>query len=416
MKKLLLTLAALVTTCALAQTNIAIAVYPDLDSHLEKVLPAFEEANPDINVEVRVLEHGDHHNNLITNLATGSGAADVVAIDVGFIARFVAEGGLTDLSQAPFNASESEGLFAPYAWLQASTTDGRQVAIPTDLGPGVMYYRRDHLSETGADIGEVTGSWDDFLEYGRQVTQDTDGDGQTDVYLIADAADVARAMFRSNLGDGEGIFYDQDGNVLVNTPRFQEAFSVAKTIREEGMDARIGAWTNEWYEGFRRGTVATQLSGAWLLGHLQNWMAPETAGMWGASNLPNGIYGSWGGSFYGIPEQSQNKEAAWALIQYLTTDPEVQLAALETIGAFPAVVSTYDAPLFAEPIPFLDGQPARELFAEVAENVQGVATNPNDQVAEEFVNSALSQVLDEGRDVESALAEAQSLIERRSRR
>jgi multiple sugar transport system substrate-binding protein len=182
------------------------------------------------------------------------------------------------------------------------------------------------------------------------------------------------------------------------------------------MDARIAAWTNEWYEGFRRGTVATQLSGAWLLGHLQNWMAPETAGMWGASNLPNGIYGSWGGSFYGIPEQSQNKEAAWALVQYLTAEPEVQLAALETIGAFPAVVSTYNDPLFAEPIPFLDGQPARELFAEVAENVQGVATNPNDQVAEEFVNSALSQVLDEGRDVESALAEAQSLIERRSRR
>jgi multiple sugar transport system substrate-binding protein len=222
MKKLFFTLVALATTCALAQTNIAIAVYPDLDSHLAEVLPGFEEAHPDINVEVRVLEHGDHHNNLITNLATGSGAADVVAIDVGFIARFVAEGGLTDLSQAPFNASEIEDLFAPYAWLQASTTDGRQVAIPTDLGPGVMYYRRDHLSETGADIGEVTGSWDSFLEYGRQVTQDTDGDGQTDVYLIADAADVARAMFRSNLGEGEGIFYNQEATCWSTRPVFKK--------------------------------------------------------------------------------------------------------------------------------------------------------------------------------------------------
>ncbi len=399
-----------------AQTQLTVGVFPDLDSHLNEVLPLFAEQHPDIDVELRVMQHGDHHNTLVTALATGSGAPDVVAIDVGFIARFVADGGLIDLTQAPYNAGEYRDVFADYAWLQASTTDGRQVAMPTDLGPGVMYYRRDILAESGMALEDVLTDWESFLAYGEAVTQDTDGDGENDVFLIADAADVATAIISSNLQPGEGLYFDDEGNVLVGNERFVEAFTTAKAIRDGGMDARIGAWTNEWYEGFKRGTVAVQFSGAWLLGHLQNWMAPETAGMWGASNLPNGIYSSWGGSFYGIPQQSANKEAAWELITFLTTNPDTQLSAFNTIGAFPAVTSTYDSSAFEEPIAFLADQQARTLFAEVAQNISGVATNPNDQVAQEIVNSALAEVLDEGRDIEAALAEAANLISRRTRR
>lgn len=400
---------------AVAQNGtVSIAVFPDLDSHLANVLPAFEDQTG-IDVEVRVLQHGDHHNALVTQLATGSGAADVVAIDVGFIARFVAEGGLTDLSQEPFNADQHQGIFADYAWLQGSTTDGRVVAMPTDLGPGVMYFRRDRFGEVDADVDAVIGSWDSYIDFGRQVTRDLDGDGSMDVYLIADAADVARAMFRAEIPAGEGVFFDAEGNPVVDSDRFRDAFAVAKTIRDEGLDAQIGSWTNEWYEAFKQGTVATQLSGAWLLGHLQNWMAPETAGLWGAANLPNGIYGFWGGSFYGVPQQSENKDNAWELVQYLTTNPEVQLQAFTAIGAFPAVTSTYDSAAFDEELAFLDGQQARQLFAEIAQNIQGVATTPQDQIATEIVDSALASVLNEGEDIDAALAEAQNLIARRAR-
>lgn len=418
MKKLLsLALAAAtVLTLAQAQTTITIGVFPDLDSHLKEVLPTFMEQNPDIKVEMRVNEWGDHHTLLVTSLASGSGANDVEVIDAGYIARFVAEGGLTDLAAAPFNASQYSDLFASYAWEQAQTPDGRTVALPTDLGPGVMFYRRDRLEELDADIDQVITSWDDYIEFGREVTRDTDGDGRNDVFLIADAGDVARAMIRGNLEEGEGVYFDENGQALVNSDRFREAFRTAKTIRDEGLDAQVGSWTNEWYETFKRGTAATHITGAWMLGHMQNWMAPDTAGLWGASHLPGGTVTNFGGSFYGIPEQSDNKEAAWKLVEFLTADPEVQLAAFEKIGAFPAVVSTYDDPAFEEPVEFLAGQPARQLFAEVARGIQGTATHPNDIVAEEIVNSALAQVLDEGRDIGEALAEAEMLIMRRTRR
>ena len=51
--------------------------------------------------------------------------------------------------------------------------------------------------------------------------------------------------------------------------------------------------------------------GAWLAGHLKNWLAPDTAGLWRAAGLPGGVYASYGGSFYAIPKKAQNKAAAW---------------------------------------------------------------------------------------------------------
>lgn len=412
MKKFFAAVFILILGLAFAQerTQISIALFEPLNEHVERVLPRFQEQHPDIDVEVRTLGFGDHHNALVTNLATGSGAADVVAIEIGYIARFVAEGGLVDLSEEPFNADQFEDLFVTYAWAQARTPEGRQVAMPTDIAPGVMYYRRDHLEATGADIDDVTSSMESYIEYGHQLRE------LDNVFLIADAGSVASALIRSDIPEGEGIYFGADGAPLLNSERFVEAATIAQQIRQEGLDAQIGAWSNEWYEAFRQGTVATELSGAWLGGHLQTWMAPETAGLWGASEMPGNVLVSWGGSFYGIPQQSTNREAAWELIKFLTTNPEVQLEAFQTINAFPAMPETYTDPMFSEELEFLAGQPARELFAEVAERIPGVATNPGDIIAEEIFASAMAQILAEGRDVQAALDEAQTLVARRLRR
>src|SRR5690625_1177561 len=135
-------------------------------------------------------EHGDHHNGLVTELAASTGAADVVALDVEFVARFLASGALVDLAQEPYNAGQYEDLYAPYSWAQITTADGRTIALPGDLGPGVLFLRRDILEQVGATADEVTASWDAYLDYGRAVVE------QTDAFLLTNAADVARAYFQ----------------------------------------------------------------------------------------------------------------------------------------------------------------------------------------------------------------------------
>ena len=396
-------------TLAQGKVTITVAVYPDLDSVIKAILPAFNALYPDIAVKLEVAGYGDHHTKLLTALAAGKGVPDVAAVEIGYIAKFASEGGLVDLSQPPYNGEAYRDLFVPYAWQQAHTTDGRLIGMPADIAPATMFWRRDVFAERGVSIDEIK-TWEDYIEAGKKLTYDADGDGEIDHWLVDDAATVAMILW-----GGHTRFFDQEGNCIVDSPRFVHAFEVAKAIREAGLDARIPAWTNEWYEAFRRGTVATAINGAWLMGHLKNWIAPETAGLWGAAQLPGGTYTQRGGTWYVIPQASEHKDAAWKLVKFLTTNPDIQLRAFEITNAFPAVQAVWEDPIFEEPVSFLGGQPARLLWKEAVQRIVGVPTNPNDAIAMEIVSDALTQVLEEGRPIEEALAEAKQLIERRTR-
>lgn len=397
----------LAATATAADKQIRFDGFPDFDSSLKVLLPDFEKESG-IKVDYLMNNHGDHHTKLTTNLATGSGAGDVIVVDVEKIGPFVASGGLVNLSEQ-YGADKYEERFAPYAWAQGKGSDGDVYGIPVDLGPGVMYYRTDIFENAGIDVEEAIKDWDSYIAAGEKLKE-------KNVQLIASAADVAQAIIFTTVPEGEGLYFDMDGNPVVTSERFVHAFTVAKEIRDKGLDGRILAWSNEWYEGFRNGTFATQLSGAWLLGHLNNWIAPDTAGMWGVENLPDGIYGSWGGSFLSIPTQSPNQDEAWQLIEYMTTDRDVQLKHFETIAAFPANTTTYDDDLFQEEVAFLGGQKARLVFAEVAQNIKPVQPAKGDHVARSIIlENALMEVLDEGKDIETALKEAERLIQRRTR-
>ena len=401
----------LISTAALAQTTLTIGVFEPFKTHVDAVLPQFLAEHPGITVEVSQLAFGDHHDKLVTNLATGSGAPDVVVLEIGYIARFVAEGGLRDLSAAPFNADQYAEQFVGYAWRQGRTADGRQLAMPADIAPGTMYYRRDHLATTGWDIDDVVASMDRFIEWGRELKL-------RGVFLVANATTVADGIVRSDIPAGDGIFFNAEGQPQLNSERFLTAARVAKTIRDEGLDAEIGAWSNEWFEAFRQGTTAVELSGVWLLGHFRNWMAPDTSGLWGAARIPGDILVSWGGSYWAIPNQTPaaKLDLAWDLIRFLSTNPEIQLAAYRNIDAFPAMPVTYGDPMFEEELEFLAGQQARLMWATVAEQIPGVGVFPGDLIANEIWGSALSEILNEGRDIQAALDEAQALVERRIRR
>lgn len=380
--------------------DIRIDGFPDYDTQID----AIKGGLPQHSITMLKNNHGDHHNKLKTNLATGTGAGDVVLIDVGFVGSFVNAGGFVDLS--PYFKDMADD-YAGYAVEAGKGSDGKQYAVPVDLGPGVIYFRRDYMEDMGYNLNDVMTDWDTYIDYGRELKDEG-------VLLIGNASAVANAYYRFNVGEGEGLYFDADGESLVTSERFVRAFELAKTIRDEGLDGNISEWTEDWYAGFREGKFATQMSGAWLLGHLKNWIAPETAGLWGVSDLPAGIYGTWGGSYLAIPNQAKNPEAAWDLIEYMISEDN-QMAGFKNIAAFPAHTGTYDDAAFAEPIEYLRGQKARQLFAEIAENITPVTPMKGDLIAEDLVNEALDKVLNDGVSIEKALSDAERQIKRRVR-
>jgi multiple sugar transport system substrate-binding protein len=206
--------------------------------------------------------------------------------------------------------------------------------------------------------------------------------------------------------------------VLVTSQRFVRAFELARTVRQKRLDAKVSAWSNEWSEGFKRGALATQMSGAWLAGHLSNWLAPDTRGKWRAAQLPEGAFAAYGGTFLALPRRAPaaNKALSWELIQLLTLNREMQLAAFKAQDAFPAAVDTFDDPFFEQPIPFLGGQAARVLWREATRRITAVAVHRQDAFASEVIDTELDKVLDRGKDIGEALADAEKLLALRAHR
>ena len=337
----------------------------------------------------------------------------MAAIEIAYLGRFAGGGGLTDQPSA-FWAGQLDGKFAPFSWGLVNTLDGRIVAIPTDTAPGTMFYRTDVLEAAGLDIGMVE-TWDDLIALGRKVTRDTDGDGATDTFLITDAGQVTQAILRGFIPKGEGLYFDANGRSIVDSPRFVNAFKRGQEVRNLGLDAKIGAWSNESYEAFSRGMTAVEISGAWLAGHLQNWMAPHTKGLWRARHLPEDMFVNWGGTFWAIPEQSNQKEAAWQFVQFLTLRPEMQVKSFTTIHAYPALLEALDDPVFSEGVEFPRRTDGTAVVSGTMANISVISIHPGDPVGERNRRFGPHEVLEEGRHVEDALREAKALIERRLR-
>lgn len=409
---------ALLMLCALAchsvmaqKTTITVAAFPAVDEIVKASLQEWQKKNPNVEVKVVGREYADHHTAMTTALATSTGLPDVMTIEYGYLGRFAQSGGLEDLDKSPYKLSQHASKMVSYAMTQGRSVNHGQVAIPTDIGPGAMFYRNDLLAKAKVKESDLTQSWDSFIESGLKIKQ------STGAHLVAHARDVKDIVIRTGIPGGEGVYFDAQGkSIIESSPRFKRGFEIAQKIRTQGLDGKINAWSNEWGEALKRGTVSVQMMGAWLGGHLQNWLAPNTSGLWRSTVLPERIATSWGGTFYAIPKKAVHKELAWSLVQHLTLNSRQQQMAFEKFNAFPALIDAQNGDFFNQPVSFLGGQKARLEWKQTASQIKPTMVFKNDSVAEEIVNAELDLVLNKNKPIDQALKDAHRLVQRRASR
>ena len=413
MKKICIALlGALMLGQALAQrVTLTVAAYPAVDEIVKAALVEWKKKHPQVDVKVVGREYADHHTAMTTALATSSGLPDVMALEYGYLGRFALGGGLEDLEQAPFLAGSALPKLVPFAVAQGRSGASGLSAMPTDIGPGVMFYRQDLLKKAQLAETDLTGSWDGFIKSGQQLKK------STGAYLVAHARDIKDVVIRGSVPAGQGIYFDAQGkSVIDSAERFRKGFELARRIRSEGLDAKVNAWSNEWGESLKRGQVASQMMGAWLGGHLQNWLAPNTSGLWRSTVLPERVAISWGGTFYAIPKKAVHKELAWDLIKHLTLNRSQQEMAFEKFNAFPALIEAHSGAYFDQPVAFLGGQKARIAWRQAAAQISPTRVFKADAVAEEIVNAELDLVLTKGKSIDQALKDAHQAVQRRASR
>ncbi|MEU6860097.1 extracellular solute-binding protein [Glycomyces sp. NPDC046736] len=372
--------------------------------------PLYEEyskLNPEIKFEERIAEFSDHHTNLTTHLATGSGAADIEAVEVGFVSQYTAQPdrfhNLLDLG-----ADELEGQWLDWKWQQALSADGESlIGLGTDVGGMAMCYRTDLFEAAGlpTERDAVSAlwaeSWDDYVAVGHQYAEATDG-----AYFFESSGNMFRAMVEQA---PEGV-YDRDNELIVESnPAISEAWDLSVEAIEAGMSNRLGAWTPEWNAGFNEGTFATIICPAWMTSYIET-NAPDASGLWDIATVPGGA-GNMGGSHLVLPEQGDHPEEAYAFIEWLTA-PEQQLKVFEATGNFPSTPSLYeDEALTGLTKAYFNEAPVGEIFTAAAQAVQPQYQGPLQGDVLATIGQGLGRIEDGSQTPEEAWAQVLNDLE-----
>ena len=400
------------TAMTLAQSGkktITIASWAGNDKLIEGVLPGFVKDNPDLEVKVvGGTAYGDYHPGLNNRLNAGN-AEDVVSLGGQFVVEYANGNLLVDLRSAPFGfGAVARSKFVASQIALATGPKGNVVSVPNDAPPLVTYYRRDVLEKAGVKIEDLTSSWENYFAAAQKIKA-------IGAFISNSATDVASAVITGGVKRGEGRYFDKAGKPIVTSERFVKAFTLAKQLRDGGFDSRIGGWSPEWFDAFKTGKIATVSIGSWFENILMDNVGKENSGKWGVALSPEKAATIAGGAFFSIPLASKNKPEAWKLIQYLTS-PKVQAEVFRQSGNFPANLDTLADPVFNEPSAYFGGQKIRQVYAKAAKTTVPELGSKNFALAESAVNDALTAVLEQGKDLKAALAEAQALIERRINR
>jgi arabinosaccharide transport system substrate-binding protein len=221
-KFMLLILAIMMTlgsfSVALAQDVTDLSLWVFVDRHglfMQSQAERWNEANPDrpINLTYEQIDYTQMHDNLLASLLVGVGAPDLADIEISKFATFTkGDIQLIPLNDVidPYREDIIETRLAPYV------ANGNNYGIDYHLGSFVMYYNTAVLEAAGVDVDSIV-TWDDYIEAGKKVTQDTDGDGTPDIYMTSlevTGPHTARGLMLL-MGGGS---YNADGELILDSP------------------------------------------------------------------------------------------------------------------------------------------------------------------------------------------------------
>ena len=153
--------------------------------------------------------------------------------------------------------------------------------------------------------------------------------------------------------------------------------------------------------GFADGTYASFISGPWHTGLVEEQGVDED--QYGVAVLP-GVDGAGGTSFVGggdlaVFSDSDNKESAWKLVQWLS-DPETQQDFYDEMGDLPAVSEAWDTGELAE-------DPQLSAFGEQLDSALAPPAVPTWEEVATVIDGEVEKATKGVTSVEDAVAEMQ---------
>lgn len=181
------------------------------EEDLEAIADAFQEENPQIEVDLQTVPYDGYFTALQTAVAGGN-APDTFELNYEEFSSYADSGALAELSDVDTSVYVDD-------LVNGFVYDGKQYGLPTAFQAGILAYNKDLFDAAGVDYPTDDWTWDDARAAAEKITQPAE-----DVWGLQQPAHFWE--FYSTLAAAGGEFFNEDKSAAAfNSPEGLEAFS-----------------------------------------------------------------------------------------------------------------------------------------------------------------------------------------------
>ena len=308
-----------------------------------QLLEEFQREHPEMEVDVQKLPWNGAHEKLLTAFA-GDTLPDLCQLGSTWVPELAALDALEPLD--PYVTSSSVPTSDYFAGsLEANRVDGKLLGLPWYADTRLLFYRRDLLQQAGFAAPPVT--WD---EWSRMLAAIKAMVGR-ERYSVLLPLNEFEPLLVLALQQPEELLRDGGRWGNFRGAGFKRALSYYQQMFEREWAPRMTNTqiSNVWDE-FARGYFSFYISGPWQLAEFKKRMPPQLQSSWMTASMPGpegpGVSGAGGASLV-IFRQSPHKEAAWRLVEFLSSVP-TQIRFYELTGDLPTRRAAWEVPALAQ--------------------------------------------------------------------
>jgi multiple sugar transport system substrate-binding protein len=379
--------------------TITFATWSAEEEGLQKLVEQFQQLHPNITIDLQGAPSEEMQDKLLTQVAGGT-APDVAYMDTSWVIDFASRNALVNLDEyiSKSNAVDPDDYVD--AFRDSSSYEGSMYGLPVDGETTGLFYRTDLFEAAG--IAGPPKTWEEFEEAARKLT-----DAEKKQYGFALFATEAAYYWYPWLWQAGGRLLSEDGSqIAFNDEAGKRAAEFYVGLKEYAPEDFLNSNSYDGRVAFANGTVGMYVAGAWFAGTLRNEF-PDIDGLWAAAPLPQDqqCATTIAGDAVVIFEQSQNKEAAWKWIEFLSAP---QVMASQTIGTpdDPGSLLPPRKSLIEDPRAYENNELLRGFAEQMDCGVTNSAPNENYGQVEQILNEQLARAIFGEVDAATALDEA----------
>jgi multiple sugar transport system substrate-binding protein len=322
------------------------ATEPGTSDWWNALIDEFEAQNPGVTIEFTHEPFASYNQTMVTRFAGGN-PPDILHLPAANFMVYAQEGWLAPLDEQLADVSDVVDQWTP---VQSTCEYEGQTLCVVVLGYGYVLGWNEAAFEEAGLAGPPTSS-EELIEFARELTVDTDGDGAIDRYgfvfptVTHPGVETTATAFLFE-ADPDGHWVNEAGEL--NRDAIKTAWSQMRRLIEDG-SVPLGLDNNAKRQFFVEGRAAMMLEGPWIQGNI-NSAAPEIGEHLRVAPTPfSGTVFGGASNVLAVPADidPERQELAWSFIELFMSE-EWQAKYATIAGQPPARADVLDDEFLAE--------------------------------------------------------------------